>query len=363
MGKMYTLKPDESIIDHVKDSKDIINHIVELSISCMRDLANPHEGTFVDMIYDNFMRALEHIRDSIEMLDELTDELEDREDEVRREYEERVVRFFNNWMNSDMSYEYKSRAEEAVKRIHEIENHYMSEIQKLNEDLDRFRELAISRNKEIEQERERSNQLEEKNSKLREVLDKKYNELKEEHEKSNRLERRCHDLTEDRDGVIDFWEGKFQKVKTQFELAKKFLHLRREEVSRLKEELRQTQIVKDAQKKVIDEKENALLRLNHEIWELQEQAEYWEDLAKKHADPDGHTPNNPANFCGNCANCEQHPNDIYICKHYYKKVVDPDDASCSHFKPNNGVVIDKPEFPCCDHCNHEDCDDCTLCPF
>lgn len=88
-----------------------------------------------------------------------------------------------------------------------------------------------------------------------------------------------------------------------------------------------------------------------------------EDLAKKYADPDGHKVNNPANFCGNCAKCEQHPNDVYICKHYYKKIVDPDDASCSHFKPNDGVVIGKPEFPCCEHCSHEDCDDCTLCPF
>lgn len=385
MGKMYTLQPDESINDHVKDTRDIINHIVELSIGCMRDLANPHEGTFIDMTYNKFMRSLEHIRESIEMLDELCDELEDDKDKIRHEYEKKVIQFFNRFMNADLTDETNYRLGECVRHIHEIENHYMSEIQQLNEDLEHFCELAISRNKELEEERERSNQLEkrlkgehEKYMKLREAKEESPAYWKAQfermQEKSNQLEKRCHDLIEDRDGVIEFWEGKFQKAKTQFELAKKFLHMRRDEVSRLKEELRQTQLVKDAQKKVIDEKENALLRLNHEIWELQEQAEYWEDLAKKIADQNGcditscyPKINNPANFCGNCKYFKIHPNDVGMCENIYgrySKTVDPDDASCQAFESNNPtVVIGKPEFPCCDHCNHEDCDDCTLCPF
>ena len=327
MGKMYTLQPDESINDHVKESMSIINHIVELSIGCMRDLANPHEGTFVDMVYNEFMRSLEHIRESIQMLDELCDELEDEleddKDEVRREYEEKVLEFFNRFVNSD---EYNNRVCDLIKRCQELSK-WCQELskwcQELDEDRNHFSNLAISRNKELEEERERSNQLEEKN----------------------------------------------RKLTTKFELAKKFLHQRRAEVSRLKEELRQTQLVKDAQKKVIDEKENALLRLNHEIWELQEQAEYWEDLAKKYADPDGHSLNNPCNFCGNCGHYAQMGKDDGdfegICTQHYIKRVDPDDASCSHFKPtyDTRVVIGKPEFPCCDHCNHDDCDNCTLCPF
>lgn len=308
MGKMYTLKPDESINDHMKVSIDTISHIAELSISCMRDLSNPHEGTFVDMTYNEFMLALEHIRNTIEMLDELTDELEDREDEIRREYEEKVIRFFNRVMNADPTD-------------------------------DRFRELAISRNNELEQERERSNQLEE----------------------------RCSELVKDRDSVVEYWEERTRKLTIKFELAKKFFHQRRAEVSRLKEELRQTRLVKDAQKKVIDEKEKQISDLHHEIWELQEQAEYWEDLAKKYADPNGHNPNNPANFCGNCKYFNIHPNDVGTCENIYgrySKYVDPDDASCQAFESNKPtVVIGKPEFPCCEHCSHEDCDDCALCPF
>lgn len=223
-------------------------------------------------------------------------------------------------------------------------------------------------------EREKSNQLEKQeqhwydiavartkeNDELADQLADAKNELEQEREKSNQL------------------DEKNRKIKTQFELAKKFLHQRREEVSRLKEELRQTQIVKDAQKRVIDEKENALLRLNHEIWELQEQAEYWEDLAKKIADQNGcdfascypkTSPNNPANFCGNCRHYAQMGKDDNefegICTQHYIKRVDPDDASCKHFKPtyDTRVVIGKPELPCCVHCNHDDCDNCTLCPF
>lgn len=304
MGKMYTLQPNESIHDHMKDSMDIINHIVELSISCMRDLANPHEGTFIDMTYNKFMRALEHIRETIQMLDELTDELEDREDEVRREYEERVIRFFNSWMNSDMSEEYKSRAEESARRIHEIENHYMSQIQQLNKELE---DAILNRDANIEL-------------------------YTAEREHSNQLEKRCSALVRSRDDAVEYWTKHCEIL----------LQKHREELA-----------TKD-----------------HEIWGLQEQVEYWEDLAKKYADPDGHkicNPNNPANFCGNCKHFEMHAGDVGVCarlKNQNKyKVVDPDDASCSHFKSNNGVVIGKPEFPCCNHCNHEDCDDCTLCPF
>ena len=105
---------------------------------------------------------------------------------------------------------------------------------------------------------------------------------------------------------------------------------------------------------------------------------YWRDLAKKIADQNGceinscypkTMINNPANFCGNCKHYAQmhKDNDTYegICVQHYIKRVDPDDASCEHFKPNqvDRVIISKPEFPCCEHCTHEDCDDCTLCPF
>lgn len=280
MGKMYTLKPDESINDHVKESMEIINHIVELSISCMRDLANPHEGTFVDMTFNKFMRSLEHIRESIQMLDDLTDELEDSVDDVRSEYEEKVIQFFNRFMNSDFTDEYQHR------------------IEQLNADLAHFRTLAASRNKELEGEREHSTQL----------------------------EKRCVQLVRDRDAVVEYWTKHCEDI-----------------IQKHRKEL----VLKDRQ-----------------IADLTEERDYYQDCLHKLA-------NRASNFCGNCAHYAQigKDNDEYeyegICTQHYIKRVDPDDASCSHFKSNqtDRVVIGKPEFPCCDKCNHDDCDNCTLCPF
>ncbi len=205
MGKMYTLKPDESINDHVKESMSIINRIVELSIGCMRDLANPHEGTFVDMTFDNLMLSLEHIRNSIEMLDELTDELEESSDEVRREYEEKVIQFFNRFMNSDLTDEYEFRMKGAVKNIHEIENHYMSEIQKLNA--------------ELENERERSNQLEKELSRLR--------------AQHGELTKRCAKLVSDRDSVVEYWTKHCENL---FHEHRKSLAAKDREIANLTEE-------------------------------------------------------------------------------------------------------------------------------
>lgn len=76
------------------------------------------------------------------------------------------------------------------------------------------------------------------------------------------------------------------------------------------------------------------------------------------------TINNPQNFCGNCKHFVTQPCDIAICnnKHADPFIVDPDDASCSHFESNQ-VDRDKPDQPCCKECNREDCNNCTLCPF
>lgn len=351
MGKMYTLQPNESINDHVKESMSIINHIVELSIGCMRDLANPREGTFVDMTYDKFMRSLEHIRESIQMLDELCDEQDEDNSRLRSSLE----KLTGKCPYHDKYCDYDDCGECEYARITALKD--------MSENCTHFQNLAISRNKELEQEREKSNQLEKELSRLKAQYGELQKELKDtafnrdanlklytaERERSNQL------------------EEKNRKIKDSFELAKKYLHRRHEQISRLEEKLRQTKIVKDAQKKVIDEKQKQICDLHHEIWDLQEQAEYWEDLAKKYADPDGHSPNNPQNFCGNCKYFTTHPNDVATCnnKHADPFIIDPDDASCSHFKPtyDTRVVIGKPEFPCCDHCSRDDCDNCTLCPF
>lgn len=100
--------------------------------------------------------------------------------------------------------------------------------------------------------------------------------------------------------------------------------------------------------------------LKNQITDLIEERDYYQDCLHKLA-------NRACNFCGNCKYFEMHAGDVGVCARLKEKkkykVIDPDDASCSHFKSNDGVVIGKPEFPCCEHCSHEDCDDCTLCPF
>lgn len=285
MGKMYTLKPDESINDHVKESMSIINSIVELSIGCMRDLANPREGTFVDMTYNKLMCSLEHIRESIEMLDEMCDELEDDLQESRKTYAH----------DMECIRKYGTQSVDAERLF-----------EQLNEDLDYFRNLAISRNKELEEERERSNQLE---------------------KECSSWEERCAELNDRCDKVVEHWTKHCENL--------------------------------------FHEHRKSLAAKDREIADLTEERDYYQDCLHKLA-------NRASNFCGNCKHCKHSPMGFYYC---FEKIktgniypqyvkVDPDDASCEHFESNKPkVVIDKPEFPCCEHCSHEDCDNCTLCPF
>lgn len=174
------------------------------------------------------------------------------------------------------------------------------------EDLDRFQDLAISRNKELQQELERS----------------------------TRLEQRCSELVIDRDKAVEYWTKHCEAL----------LQKHREELA-----------AKD-----------------REIYKLKKaklsSAYGYIDTDIAHMYPKIML-NNPANFCGNCKHCEiRHGVEDYaICNNKWcmRFVIDPDDASCPHFEPtyNTRVVIGKPEFPVCEKCNHEDCSNCTLCPF
>lgn len=350
MGKMYTLKPGESINDHVKKSISLLNRLAKIVKEAYKYLPEKdctlETGVFLDIDSRAFYSAIEHARESIEMLDELCDEQDEDNSRLRSSLE----KLTGECPYHEKYCDYDDCGECEYARISVLRN--------MSENCEHFRELAISRNKELEEERERSNQLE--------------HQLKEEHERYMKL----HEAKEHSPA---YWKEQFErmqeksnqleeknrKLTTKFELAKKFLYQRRAEYSRLKEKLRQTQLVKEAQKKVIDEKEKQISDSHHEIWKLQ----------KKITDQNGYDItsgypktmiNNPANFCGNCKYFATHPNDVGMCENIYgrySKAVDPDDTSCQAFESNNSIVIDKPEFPCCDHCNHEDCDDCTLCPF
>lgn len=274
MEKMYALQPNESINDHVKDSKEIITHIVKLSISCMRDLANPHEGTFIDMTYNKFMRSLEHIRESVEMLDELCDELENDNEEIRHEYEEKVIQFFNRFMSNDADFSIKLREAKEHSSV------YWK---------DQFDRMC---------------------------------------KKSNQLEEQLTGLKGERD------------------LAKKLAKKLMDEKRILKDDLTRSELECKVLREMLDKKYAEIESLTEALIN------------------DASSPNSSSNFCGNCTYFEMSANDVGICARLKErnkfKVVDPDDSSCKKFKP---PFVSRPDHPVCSHCDHEECDDCSLYPF
>lgn len=242
MDGMTTFGNNDSVFSHGEESIAMLDELLKSLENCKY-----HSTLIRDVKPDSVRFVFQHFRESIEAYRDLCDELEDDKDEIRHEYEEKVIQFFNRFMNADLTDESNYRAGELARLVHQLDN---------------------------------------------------------------------------RVGELD-----------------------------------------------------------HEIRELQEQVEYWEDLAKQkseglkrmlnekygtdilHMYPKI-TLNNPQNFCGNCKHFVTHPCDIATCnnKHADPFIVDPDDASCSHFESNQ-VDRDKPDQPCCKACNRDDCDDCTLCPF
>lgn len=257
MGGMTTFGNNDSVFSHGEDSISMLNRLAEIAKEAFKYIPEKDCtvacGTFVDVDTRAFLSAVQHSRESIEAYCDLTEELDDDLRESRAEYEHVTERIRK----------YGVQSVDAEKLFDQ-----------LMEDCEHFRSLAISRNKELEKERERSNQL----------------------------EAQVKVLTAERD------------------LAKK----------------------------------------------LAKQKSGYFDTDITHMYPKTTlNPNNPANFCGNCEHFEI-CSGVGVCarlkKHKKYKVVDPDDASCSHFESNQ-VDRDKPDQPCCKACNRDDCDDCTLCPF
>lgn len=118
------------------------------------------------------------------------------------------------------------------------------------------------------------------------------------------------------------------------------------------------------------EHRKCLAAKDREIYELRRQRDEYENSTTywkcKCLKPKKAQANNAANFCGNCKYCKYMEGQAY-CQHPRVCIwsIDPDDASCPAFESNqvDNVIVGKPEFPCCNGCNREDCDDCTLCPF
>lgn len=69
-----------------------------------------------------------------------------------------------------------------------------------------------------------------------------------------------------------------------------------------------------------------------------------------------------SDFCGNCAHCDsgkQGDDTIHVCDRT-AEIIDPDDASCSHYEENFGTKPDREE---CKHCPKSQCDNCMNFPF
>lgn len=270
------------------------------------------------------------------------------------------------------------------------------------EDLDRFQDLAISRNNELQQELERSTQLEQRikvltaerdlakklvkqkteefkrqlNEKygiavnyteLKDKLDRKCREVGELTKKSTQLEQHCSELVIDRDKAVEYWTKHCEAL----------IQKHREELAAKDREIYEAKFERDKNSDSVTYWRNLAKTLAlYGVHATKETYEYYLEVCKnEYIDTDiAHMYpktmlNNPCNFCGNCCHYAQMGKDDGdfegICTQHYIKRVDPDDSSCKHFKPtyDTRVVIAKPEFPCCDHCNREDCDNCTLCPF
>jgi DNA repair exonuclease SbcCD ATPase subunit len=301
MSDMITLAPNQSISDHAKESLKKLTEI--LNLTSIMETREPNRIRFsvkVDLCKSNFEYIIRHIRESIEALDDLTVELEDDLREERREHERDI----------ECIRKYGVQSVDAEKLF-----------EQLNEDCEHFRLLAISRNKELEQERERSNQLEKRCFELlKELEDAELNRdanlklYKEEHE-------RYMKLREAKEQSPAYWKANFERMQ-----------------------------------KKSNQLEAQVKELQPKYDELEKRCKYLAYRLKK--------VNNPANFCGNCKHFVTHPNDVGTCNNKWAKpfIVDPDDASCPHFESNQ-VDRDKPDHPCCEACNRDDCDDCTLCPF
>lgn len=345
MGKMYTLKPDESINDHVKESISLLNRLAEIVKEAYKYLPEKdctlETGVFLDIDSRAFYSAIEHVRNSIEMLDELCDELEDDKDEIRQEYEEKVIQFFNRFMNADLTDETNYRAGELARLVHQLDNR----VGELDQELE---DAVLNRDANLKlytAERERSNQLEKELSRLKAQYGEMQKELSnwkdlcrtwqeesaKDYKNSNKLKKRCedleHQLKEEHERYMKLREAKEQSPaywKAQFERMQK-----------------------------------RYSQLDKYCGELETEIDFL-----RSEDTDSVEVNNPRNFCGNCKHFVTHPNDVGTCnnKHADPFIVDPDDASCSHFESNQ-VDRDKPDQPCCKACNRDDCDDCTLCPF
>lgn len=336
---------------------DSVHSHSEESIKMLEKLASESRGnssTIINGVTPQMLRLwIQHIRESIEAYRDLCDELEDDKDETRQKYEEKVVQFFNRFMNADLTDETNYRTGELARLVHQLDNR-VGELDnhcfELNTALADEREKSTQleqRIKVLTAERDLAKKLaKQKSEELKRQLNEKYGTVVDCMELKAKLDKKCREVGELTKELeyeheqAEFWRKKYMSLREVKEQSPAYWKAQFERM----------------QKKYT--------QLDKYCGELETEIDFL-----RSEDTDSAEINNPCNFCGNCRHYAQMGKDDGdfegICTQHYIKRVDPDDASCKHFKPtyDTRVVIGKPEFPVCEKCNHEDCSNCTLCPF
>lgn len=288
MDGMTTFGNNDSVFSHGEDSISMLSRLAKIAKEAYKYIPENDCtvacGTFVDVDTRAFLSAVQHFRESIEAYRDLTEELDD---DLR-----------------------KCRANHFQEREHS--NQLEQRIKFLTAECDLAKKLAKQKSEE-----------------LKRKLNEKYGTDVTCMELEDKLDRKCREVGE-LTSVVANLQNELDHVYEKIELIK--------------------------------------ADRDRYFKQLHESGYFDTDIA--HMYPKTTLKlNNPANFCGNCCHYAQMGKDDGdfegICTQHYIKRVDPDDASCEHFKPtyDTRVVIGKPEFPVCEKCNREDCDNCTLCPF
>lgn len=365
MGGMTTFNDNDSISSHGEESISLLNRIAEITKEAYKYLPEKdctiECGVFVDVNSRAFLHAIQHIRESIEAYRDLAEELDEDIREERKEHEREM----------ECIRKYGVQSVDAEKLF-----------EQLNEDCEHFRSLAISRNKELEEEREKSTQLEQrikvltaerdlakklakqKAEELKRQLNEKYGTVVDCMELKDKLDKKCREVGE-------LTKELEQEHECSSELGKELHTVRMVANQILKEKINLRNELEQEQKKSTQLEERIkLIKADRDRYFKYLCETHYFDTDIAHMYPKTLIrENDPCNFCGNCRHYAQMGKDggdfDGICTQHYVKRVDPDDASCEHFKPtyDTRVVIGKPEFPVCEKCNHEDCSNCTLCPF
>lgn len=390
MSGMTTFNDNDSISSHGEESISLLNRIAEITKEAYKYLPEKdctlECGVFVDVDSRAFLHAIQHIRESIEAYRDLTEELDEDISKLRKMCEAFAGKcpYRDKYCGGD--FEDCVECDYAKKLVVNKDAERLFE--QLQEDCEHFRNLAISRNEELEQEREQSTQLEQrikvltaerdlakklakqKAEELKRQLNEKYGATVDCMEVKAKLDKKCREVGELTKELeyeheqAEFWRKKYMSLREVKEQSPAYWKEQFERMQKKSTQLEQrcSELVIDRDKAVeywtkyceslLQKHREELAAKDREIYKLNKQG-----LSSLYG-----KANDPCNFCGNCRHYAQMGKDDGdfegICTQHYVKRVDPDDASCEHFK----TTYDKPDHEVCDNCD-SDCDTCGYYPF